>query len=197
MDIYDKYKNGRDMAWKALLESGVSRLPVNLKAVADAYNIEIYSYDTAVKNGIISEEAAKGSGFSRFYNGKKQIFVDGSNSKPFVRYEMAIQLGHCIMGHYLTGKPCERKSKGKKSMSATDYEAYIFERDLLMPATVLYGLKVHSAEEIEELCNVPHKFAVKRAKRMEELYKRDKFNSSETERLVFDRFIEFIYKYAN
>ena len=35
------------------------------------------------------------------------------------------------------------------------------------------------------------------AKRMEELYKRDKFNSSETERLVFDRFIEFIYKYAN
>ena len=110
---------------------------------------------------------------------------------------MAIQLGHCIMGHYLTGKPYERKSKVKKSMSATDYEAYIFARDLLMPATVLYGLKVHSAEEIEELCNVPHKFAVKRAKRMEELYKRDKFNSSETERLVFDRFIEFIYKYAN
>ena len=35
MDIYDKYKNGRDMAWKALLESGVSRLPVNLKAFRD------------------------------------------------------------------------------------------------------------------------------------------------------------------
>ena len=75
MDIYDKYKNGRDMAWKALLESGVSRLPINLKMVADAYNIEIYSYDTAVKNGLISEKMPKAAAFRDFITAKSRYLL--------------------------------------------------------------------------------------------------------------------------
>lgn len=195
MDIYDKYKNGRDAAWQTLINSGVNSLPIDLKTIAEAYKISVYSYSKALKNGIIMPEEANGKSFSRFSKGKKQIFVDSNQEKENIRYEIAFQLGHCIMGHYLTGKPSEEKTGSK--MSKNDYEAYIFARDLLMPATVLYGIKLHLADDIANVCNVPYRLAKKREERMEELYKRNKFNSSELEKLVFNQFIEYIYNYSN
>lgn len=40
MDSYEFYKKGRDAAWKALIKSGASSLPVSLDKVAAAYKIE-------------------------------------------------------------------------------------------------------------------------------------------------------------
>lgn len=61
-----------------------------------------------------------------------------------------------------------------------------------MPATVLAGLGVRNASDIEMICGVSEKAAEKRAKRLEELYKRNRFNEHPLERTVRKNFEKFI-----
>lgn len=70
-----------------------------------------------------------------------------------------------------------------------------FAARLLAPACVLWALGVHTAEDIMELCHISRQAAQFRAKRMEELYRRDKFLTSPLERKVYQRFQPFIQEY--
>ena len=54
MDSYEFYKKGRDAAWKALIKSGASSLPVSLDKVAAAYKIDIISAKKAKEKGLIN-----------------------------------------------------------------------------------------------------------------------------------------------
>lgn len=188
---YDKYKKARNTAWNALINGRISELPVNLKNVAEAYGIAVYSYKTAVKNGLIESEEAVGDGFSKIIDERKYIFVSNAKSSSEVRFDIACGIGHFALGHKIYGKPVKSKKFGRN-----DYEAYIFARDLLMPAAVLYGMGIHSAEKIEELCGVSHELAEKRAERMEELYIRKKFNTHPSEIKVNEQFQQFINAYS-
>lgn len=189
-DRYDKYKKARNTAWNALINGGISELPVNLKSVAQSYGIAVYSYKSAIKNGLIKTEEAVGDSFSKIIDGVKYIFVSNVKTSSEVRFDIACEIGHFVLGHKILGKPSKSKNFGRN-----DYEAFIFARDLMMPATVLYGMGVHGAEKIEELCGVSHKLAEKRAERMEELYIRKKFNTHPSEIKVNKQFVKFINAY--
>lgn len=187
---YNGYKIARDRAWQTLIDSGVCELPVNLKKVACTYEIEVYSYKAAVSRGLMSWEEAEGSSFSKLIEGKRYIFVSNIQSDGEVRIYIACEIGHFVLGHKIYRKPRIKNKFGKN-----DYEAYIFARDLLMPAVVLYGLKVSSADAIEKLCNVTHELAQKRAVRMSELSDRKQFNVHPAERMVSEQFEKFIDEY--
>ena len=73
-------------------------------------------------------------------------------------------------------------------------QANVFARDLLMPATVLATLDIHTPEEIMELCHISRQSAEIRAKRLEELYKRNMFNNHPLEMQVREQFDDFIIK---
>lgn len=180
---YDKYKKARNTAWNALIDGGICELPVNLKNVAGAYGILVFSYKTAIKRGLITQEEAVGDSFSRVIGGKKYVFVSNVKTSNEVRFHIAYEIGHYLMKH-------------NEKLRKNDYEAYIFARDLLMPASVLYGINVHSAEKIASICCVTLEIAEKRSRRMDELYDRNKFNAHPAERKVTEQFEMFISKYS-
>lgn len=187
---YDKYKIARDKAWDALINSGITELPVNLKKVAGAYGIYVYSYKSAVNHGLIDRKEAAGDRFSKVIDNRKYIFVSNVKTDGEVRFDIASEIGHFMLGHKICGRPQARKKFGRN-----DYEAYIFARDLLMPAVVLHGLGITSADKIQQLCNVSKELAQKRADRMRELSERNKFNVHPSERKIGEQFEKFIHKY--
>lgn len=187
---YDKYKKARDTAWDVLINCSIGELPVNLKNVASSYGIYVYSYKTAIMKGLISIDEAIGDSYSKVIGKDNYIFVSNIKSGNEVRFDIACEIGHYVLGHKIYGRP-----KTSNKFSKNDYEAYIFARDLLMPAAVLYGMCIHSAEKIQEFCGVPIEIAQKRAMRMEELYMRKRFNTHPAERKVTEQFENFIIKY--
>lgn len=178
MGSYDDYKRGRDLAWEMLIKCGISSLPVALDKVAALCGITITSFKKAKEEGLISEKALKG----RVSVGRKTVFVNTeTEDKGSIRFSMAKGIGLWLLR---SGEAQDRK--------AVEYEAGIFARDLLMPAVVLYGLGVKSADEIEKICAVSHRAAEIRAERMAELYDRRRFNTHPLEQKVWKLFEEYI-----
>ena len=76
-----------------------------------------------------------------------------------------------------------------------ELEANIFARDILMPATVLAALDIHTPEEIMALCDISYQSARIRAERLELLYRTNKFNAHPLEKQVREQFDDFIRNY--
>ena len=172
--MYDIYKSARDMSWQCLIKCAVNELPVRPVAIAEHYGITCHP---------VSSEALQGvSGLLRTIEGKPRILIDSSHSRQRQRYTIAHELGHYLLGH-LDGVPASEER---------EYAAERFAADLLMPACVLWGLDVHTAKEISELCNVSIRAAQIRAERMEVLYQRNKFLLHPLERKVYAQFGDFI-----
>ncbi len=182
MGDYENYKRGRDLAWEALIKSGASTLPVDLKEVSRAYGINVISYKKALEMGLITREDIHGKVFVRVPDGKRMVFVDNNlKQRGSIRFLIAKGIGYCLLSRtpwFIT--------------DAVDYEAGVFARDLLMPATVLSGLGVKSASRIESLCDVSKRAAELRAERMAELYDRNRFNQHPLEKKVSEQFKKFI-----
>lgn len=174
--MYDIYKSARNKSWQCLIQSNVRELPVHPVAIAKYYGITCHP---------APPEALQGSsGILRIIDDKPHIFTDGSHSVQRRRYSIAHEIGHYLLGH-LDGVP---------ACSEREYAAERFAADLLMPACVLWGLGVHTPEEIVQLCNVSMQAATIRAERMEVLYKRNKFLLHPLERQVYEQFREFMSK---
>ena len=182
MGNYDDYKRGRDLAWETLINSRVSSLPVELDRVAGCCGVSVISFERAVKAGYIYEDEAVGKMFAKTIDGIKTVFVNNTlENKGSIRFLIAKGIGCCILAKnpsYITER--------------TAYEAGIFARDLLMPATVLFGLGVKDAADIARICHVSQRAAQIRAERMAQLYERNRFNGHPLEKRVRAQFDTFI-----
>lgn len=169
--IYEIYKNVRNSSWKCLLECGVSSLPVNLSQICRHYNITIVKNSFLTENRLMTSERAK----NMLIGNKWYIVVDDSDSMAVQRYSIAHEIGHILMGNHVG-----------------EYEAERFAIGILAPACVLWGLNVHTAEDIAGICNISLSSARIRAERLETLYRRNKFLTSSLEKNVFAQFSDFI-----
>ena len=172
--MYDIYKTARDMSWQCLIDNGVRELPVYPVAIAKHYGITCHSSTQKLLQGC--------SGLLRVINGELHIFTDSEQSVQRQRYTIAHEIGHYLLGHLDPAAQSEHM----------EYAADRFAADLLMPACVLWGLDVHTPEEIARLCRVSMQAARIRAERMAVLYKRGKFLVSPLERQVYSLFSDFI-----
>ncbi|MBR7084265.1 MAG: hypothetical protein IKI37_03710, partial [Oscillospiraceae bacterium] len=75
---------------------------------------------------------------------------------------------------------------------AEEQAADKFAIDMLAPACVLWGMNIHTPEEISKLCHISHQAACYRAKRMQLLYQRGMFLTHPLERRVYAQFFQFI-----
>ena len=73
-----------------------------------------------------------------------------------------------------------------------EYQAERFAIGILAPACVLYGLGIHTAEDIAKVCGISLSAAKIRAERLAVLYQRKSFFCSPLERKVFELFEDFI-----
>ena len=173
--MYDIYKTARDKSWICLIESGVHRLPVSPVAVAKHYGIICHVSPPKLLQGC--------SGLLRVIDDVPHIFVDSTHPAQRQRYTIAHELGHYLLGHL---------DDASGVYDQREYAAERFAADLLMPACVLWGLNIHTAEDIAQLCNVSLQAARIRAESMEVLYRRNMFLSHPLERQVYQQFRQFI-----
>ncbi|MEE1075767.1 MAG: ImmA/IrrE family metallo-endopeptidase, partial [Acutalibacteraceae bacterium] len=116
-----------------------------------------------------------------------------SESIQRCRFTIAHELGHILLGHELINDRYFRKFDISKPQIET--EADMLASRLLAPACVLWGMNLHTADEIAKACNITKKAAQVRADRMATLYKRNKFLTSPLEKKVFKNFSGFICNY--
>lgn len=173
---YGIYNNARNASWQCLIDCGISSLPIKPIHIAKHYDIQCKK---------ISDERMNGySGKIKIINGQAYILYNANDIPERQRFSIMHELGHYMLGHL------EDSFLTKDNEESADR----FAADVLMPACVLWGLNIHSAEEIAKICNVSMQAAQIRAERMEVLYNRNKFLISPLERQVFQQFRQFILK---
>ena len=193
--MYPHYQKARNKAWEVLLHCKISSLPIDLGEIADAYDLKVSIYSETTLVQLFRKDVLQGDGFIINNKSEKQIFInDGIKSRNRRRFTLAHELGHGILDHDI-GVIHYRNSEIDSRTDMQELEANVFARDLLMPATVLAALDIHTPEEIMELCHVSYQSAAIRAKRMELLYQRNLFNRHPLERQVREQFDNFIKNY--
>lgn len=193
--MYDHYKKARNKAWDVLLECGISKMHVDLGKIADFYGIKITLYSDTNLTQLFKDDVLQGDGFIVQNGSEKQIFInDKIHNRNRRRFTLAHELGHALLEHDLD-KIHFRNSEIDSQTDMQELEANVFARDILMPATVLAALDIHTPEEIMKLCDVSRRSAEIRAERMEELYRRNMFNRHPAERKVRELFDDFIRNY--
>lgn len=178
------YKNVRTASWECLVTFSDGRLPVSVTDIASEANIKIIK-NSSVNLLEIGEESAS------IYSDEQWFIVYNDElSHSRCRFIVAHELGHIFLGHNLS------VSLGSGDVRSSDKclerEADMFASRLLQPACVLYALDVHSADEIVSLCDVPYDVAHYRSVRMKELYRRNKFLTSDYEKKVYNKFKTYI-----
>lgn len=189
---YRLYQQARNLSWKVLQDCGINQFPVNLGQICRFYQIKTLPYSKFTLWDMVDPQAKNGDGFS--FKMEKQyyiVFNDSVNSLGRIRFTLAHEMGHILLGHVET-ITFYRNREIDSETAVKETQANIFARDLLMPAVVLSGLDVHSATEIAKLCNISLESAKIRAKRMEELYQRNCFQLHPLERSVMLQFKDYI-----
>jgi Zn-dependent peptidase ImmA (M78 family) len=189
---YAYYKEARDKAWEVLIKCNITSLPVNLSTIANLNNIYVIPYSSGYKPKSTSEDE---DGFSFIKEDK--IFIFYNDKKPLrrIRFTLAHELGHCLLGHLSSGRTHHRNyEQDLLGLDVQEMQANVFARDVLMPATVLHSLNICSSEDIVRLCNVTSKSAQLRYKRLIEVEKRGMFNKHPLERQVYLQFSDYIKK---
>lgn len=184
INIYGIYKNVRDAAWRCLAEHRIDKLPVDILHIARMTGIKI------IKNSSVNELSLSESGASLFDGAKWYIIYDDENTVQRARFTIAHEFGHIFLGHEL------RKGRHARTFDISkpqvEKEADSFAARLLAPACVLWGLSLHSPQEIADVCNISLAAAKIRAERMSVLYDRNKFLTSPLEKTVYDNFRKYI-----
>lgn len=180
-DFYGIYKGARDGSWRFLLDYKVDKLPLDLNTVAETMELKIRK-DTS---GILlpSERGAT------ITDGDRTYILLKPSSVEVMRYTTAHELGHIFLGHPMING---RYGRTFVMDNPFEYQAERFAIDILAPACVLWGLGLHTPQQIAEVCNISMTSAIKRAKRMEELYRRNMFLSHTLECEVYQQFKKFI-----
>lgn len=187
MNNYDIYKYARNIAWQFLIDNQVSELPLKLSAICrnNSYRLLLDS------KGSYLQSNDRGATFLK--DEQWQIVLNASDSVQVRRYTLAHELGHIFLEHPLhEGKFGRSFGIQRTPKTPEEYQAERFAIDILAPACVLWGLNLHTAEDIAKICNISMQSAKIRAERMELLYQRDMFLSHPLERRVFRQFGNFM-----
>lgn len=177
---YRDYRVSRDLAWRVLINEGVTELPVKVGVLCRSIGIPLQYYHPADQN----------DGISTIVGDQARILVSKDCSQARQRFTAAHELGHILLGYVGNYELVNREPSGTDN--PIEQAANVFASRLLAPACVLWALDVHTPEEIAALCQISRQAAEFRAERMALLYARGRFLSSPLERQVYEQFGEYI-----
>lgn len=182
-----EYQNIRNSVWQVLLDSNVRSAPVNVVKIACSSGITVF------KNSDVNELHYGEMGASILDGDKWYIVYDDTVSRGIIRFTIAHELGHIFLEHPLKLGYHARTIDTQKTEA--ERQADMFAIRLLVPACVVWGLRIHSPKEIQRVFDISDSAARARASRMAVLYKRNKFLSSKLEQQVYQNFKEYISEY--
>ncbi len=185
---YKRYTEIRDADWQLILDLKIGKLPVKISEVLAALGIEIHTYkdnyEVLVGFGL-KEKMKTCDAFTLFLNDKYVIFYDETKSHDRIRFTLAHELGHIILGSGFTKMPSgllvsTRNSEPSENDAPEETEANMFAARLLAPSCVLHELKLFTVEDIMKYCNITKTSAAFRLKRLMLLEERN-------ERFILER----------
>lgn len=178
---YGVYKQARNASWNCLLDCNIRSLPVKPVPIVRSYAINC-KYQSA--------ELLKGrSGMIYHQNDRIIILINQEEIQGRQRFTIMHELGHFLLGH-LGETPFSRSEDDCRP--AEEQAADKFAIDILAPACVLWGLQLHTPEEIADFCKISLDAARYRADRMKILYERNMFLTHPLERRVYAQFLQYI-----
>lgn len=191
---YSLYQQARNLSWKVIQDCKITQFPIHLGTIFRHYNIKTIPFSKFSLWDMLDPRAKNGDGFSLKIEMQYYIvFNDSINHSGRIRFTLAHELGHILLGH-VNKITFYRNSEIDSKTNEQETQANIFARDLLMPAAILAALHVHTPQEIVNFCNISVQSAQIRAERMEELYRRDCFQLHPLERAVTEQFADYIKK---
>ena len=151
---YKDYQNARDAAWRILIDCEVDRLPVDLNVVCRKLGVRLRSYLSA--DALVQKIGARGTtdGALLFYRGDPLILYDSELTPGRVRFTVAHEIGHLVLGHVAPGQRTMVNREPSPGDNPMETSANQFAARLLAPACVLWGLGLHTADEITEACHI-------------------------------------------
>ena len=182
---YGIYKNIRNASWQCIVDCKITSLPIPISHICEFYNGKV------INNSDIHR--LKGSESGRIYaiDGYPYVVVNDNESVQRIRFTIAHELGHYLLGHLGPDNANLNREYGNiKPIQET--EADMFAARLLSPACVLWGINAYTAEQIASVCNISLTAAGYRAERMKLLRKRGKFLTSPLEQKVYKQFESYI-----
>lgn len=192
---YRDYQNARDAAWRILLDCNADRLPVDLNAVCRKLKISVLSYSDGsqiIERANLRQAVHRTDGMTFYMRKTPVILFSEKMIPPRIKFTIAHELGHIILGHVKPGGITTANREPQPGDAPEERAANQFAARLLAPACVLWGLGIHTTEDIMRLCRISRQAAEFRADRMEDLYRRNKFLTSKLEKEVYARFQPFI-----
>lgn len=178
---YKRYTEIRDADWQLILDLKIKKLPVKISEVLTALGIEVHTYKDNYKMLIefgLKKQMKTCDAFTLFLNGKYMIFYDETKSTKRIRFTLAHELSHIILGSGFTKMSSgllvsTRTSEPTENDAPEETEANMFAARLLAPSCVLHELKLFTVEEIMKYCDITETAAKFKRKRMMLLEKRN------------------------
>lgn len=192
---YKDYQQARDAAWRILIDCGAHELPIDLNEICAHLGISVFSYRTGrsiIERHKLDRLTRRTDGFLLYLYEKPMVFFDEHCSPQRIRFTIAHEIGHLLLGHVHAGQVTAVNREPDPGDDPHETAANQFAARLLAPACVLWGLNVHTPEDIARICNISQTAAEFRADRMRVLYKRQKFLTSPLERMVYNQFKDFM-----
>jgi Predicted Zn peptidase len=206
---YEKYKVSRDLSWQIIIDQNLHTLPVKVSDLCRNYNITLGKYRTneqLLQQLQLFELSKKSDGLTVRMGEKVFIFYNDSNTPARQRFTVAHELGHFFLKHEgIQNGSCaysERNSEPSYGDEEPELQANVFASRILAPACVLWGMQLHTAEEIAKVCDISMQSAHFRLDRLNQLYARETaflkrygkscFLRSPLEQKVYHQFREFI-----
>lgn len=141
-------------AWETLLEEGIAGFPIKPSQIARKRGYHVFTYDQYIQatgRSLIELARRYGTdGFTLQIHGEYAVFYNPTSSIPRIRWTLAHELGHILLGHAALCRFAEA-GEGK---SREDREADRFAADLLCPMPPLYRCGLKSPEELARLCDL-------------------------------------------
>ena len=193
--LYSNYKTARDKAWKILIDCEVDKLPVSTAALCEHYGWVLADYQegkAAIDLLGLSSLTERTDGFCTVTDHFTYIFYNSSLPVGRQRFTVAHEIGHLALGHVGQGRvtTINREPNSKDSQEETQANQYAAR--LLAPACVLHELGATTPEAIQQVCGLSRQAAEFRARRMQELERRDRYYTSPLERQVVEQFRSYI-----
>lgn len=167
-----RWERTKRIAYRFLIEHGISTLPVDPFMIARLLGIPVASA------GEMSEFMKQ----SRLYVLKKIIksndgsvvFIDGAQfiaynetirSKGRIRWTITHEIGHIVLNHLVDFKKTrvERGGLTKKEYRVLEREADFFAGHVLAPPVILHKINAIKYSEILRICNLSKEAAINRA----------------------------------
>ncbi len=192
---YDDYKTARDMAWKFLLECGINSLPVRPSVICEHYGWVLADYqegEAAIDLLGLSSLTERTDGFCAVTDHFTYIFYNSGLPVGRQRFTVAHEIGHLVLGHVGQGRVTTINREPNPKDSQEETQANQFAARLLAPACVLHELGAITPEAIQQVCGLSRQAAEFRARRMQELERRNRYYTSPLERQVVEQFRSYI-----